>query len=106
MFVLLFKNSDDDPTRNYFDKYYMPLVKIKDFYGLIDNRLFFWSLCKKRTRDVLAEMSKNKDYATGNLLDYSYCQNWNIANDQSVGNYNVGNEIIYSTEVLKSNICD
>ena len=30
----------------------------------------------------------------------------NIVNDQSNGNYNVGNEIIYTAEVLKSNLCD
>ena len=31
---------------------------------------------------------------------------WNIVNDQSNANYGVGNEIIYNTEVLKSNLCD
>ena len=31
---------------------------------------------------------------------------WNIVNNQLNANYNVGNEIIYSTEVLKSNLCD
>ena len=30
----------------------------------------------------------------------------NIVNDQSNASYEVGNEIIYNTEVLKSNICD
>ena len=30
-------------------------------------------------------------------------KNWNIANDQLNANYSVGNEIIYSTEVLKFN---
>ena len=30
---------------------------------------------------------------------------WNIVNDQSNGNY-VGNEIIYNTQMLKSNLCD
>ena len=29
---------------------------------------------------------------------------WNIVNDQSNVNYDVGNEIIYSTEVLKFNL--
>ena len=27
LFALSFKNSNNDPTRNYWDKYYMPLVK-------------------------------------------------------------------------------
>ena len=31
---------------------------------------------------------------------------WNIVNDQSNVSYNLGNEIIYNTEVLKSNFCD
>ena len=30
----------------------------------------------------------------------------NIANNQSNTNYDLGNEIIYNTEVLKSNFCD
>ena len=30
---------------------------------------------------------------------------WDIANDQSNPNCDVGNEIMYDTEVLKSNIC-
>ena len=31
---------------------------------------------------------------------------WNTVNDQSNMNQGVGNDIIYSAEVLKSNICD
>ena len=31
---------------------------------------------------------------------------WNIVNEQSNVNYSVENENIYSTEVLKSNLCD
>ena len=31
---------------------------------------------------------------------------WNIVIDQSNANYDEGNEIIYITEVLKSNLCD
>ena len=46
-----------------------------------------------------------------NLLDESVnpkfvTRNWNIVNDQSKGNYIVENEIIYSTEVVKCNLCD
>ena len=33
-------------------------------------------------------------------------RNWNIVNDESNANYYVGKEIIYKTEVLKSNLCD
>ena len=48
MFVLFFKNSNNDPTRNYFDKYYMLLVEIKDFNALIDNKQFFDQPVKKK----------------------------------------------------------
>ena len=41
LFVLSFKNSDNDPEIYYFDKYYMPLIEIKDFNVLIDNKPFF-----------------------------------------------------------------
>ena len=37
LFLLSLKNGDNDPTRDLFDKYYMPLVEIKDFNVLIDN---------------------------------------------------------------------
>ena len=39
MFVLSFKNGEDDPTRDSFDEYYMPLIEIKDFSVLIDNKV-------------------------------------------------------------------
>ena len=41
LFVLSFKNSADDPKRNFFNEYYMPLVEIKHFNVLIDNKPFF-----------------------------------------------------------------
>ena len=43
-----------------------------------------------------------KDTSDSKLLT-SKC---NIVNDHSNSNYDVGNEIIYDTEVLKSNLCD
>ena len=41
LFVLSFRAGEIDPTRNYFDKYYMLVEEIKDFNVLIDNKLFF-----------------------------------------------------------------
>ena len=41
MIVLSFTNGKDDPSTVSFDKYNMPLVEIKDFKALIDNKLFF-----------------------------------------------------------------
>ena len=41
LFFLSFKNGDNDPTWNSFNKYYIPLVEIKDFNALIYNKSFF-----------------------------------------------------------------
>ena len=39
--------------------------------------------------------------------DSSYViRKWDIANDQSNSNYDVGNGILYITEILKSNLCN
>ena len=43
LFDLLFNNVNDDPTRNSFNKYYVPLVEVKHFNALIDNKPFLIS---------------------------------------------------------------
>ena len=50
----------------------MPLVEIKDFNALIDNKPFFDQPVKDKQEayEKHIEMSRNKDYTTGNLLDY------------------------------------
>ena len=40
LFVLSFKDGDNDPIRDSFDKYYMLLVETKEFNALIDNKPF------------------------------------------------------------------
>ena len=40
------------------------------------------------------------------LNEASNSVKWNISSDQSNANYDVGNEIIYNTKVLTSNLCD
>ena len=52
LFVLSFKNDDDDFVRNSFDADYMPQVKIKDSNALIDNKPFFDSASKTQTRNI------------------------------------------------------
>ena len=74
LLALSFKN-DDDPARNCFDEYYMPLVKIKDFNAITDNKPSFIKPVKNKQ-----EMYEERK--------------WNIANDQSNANYDAGNEII------------
>ena len=52
----------------------MPIVKIKFFNPLIENIVFFDRpiKSKRKTYENLAKMSRNNDYTTENLLDYSY----------------------------------
>ena len=59
MFVRSFKNGNNDPISNTFDKHCMLLVEIKDFDALIDNKLFFDRPSKKKQEEYenLVEMS-------------------------------------------------
>ena len=54
----------------------MPLVEIKDFNALIDNKPFFDQQVKKEAYEKLIEMSRNDNYTIGNLLDFPYHQNY------------------------------
>ena len=76
LFVPSFIHGNDDPTRDSFDKYYMPLVEIKDFNTLINKRPFFDQLVKNKHEayEQLVEISRNNDYTTENLFDYLYRQ--------------------------------
>ena len=60
MFELLFRNGNDDPTRNYIDKYYIPLVEIKEFNALIGNKPCFDQPVKRKQKayEKLVEMSR------------------------------------------------
>ena len=78
MFVLSLKNGSNYPTRNSFDKYYMPLVEIKDFNALIDKKTFFDQPVKNKQEAYgkLIDMSRNDDYTRENLLDYLYHESY------------------------------
>ena len=69
-----FKARENDPAKNYFAKYYMPPVEIKNFNLLINNKLFFDQPIKntEEANEKLAKMSRNKEYITGNVLDCLY----------------------------------
>ena len=56
----------------------MPLVEIKDFNELIDNKPFFDPPIKNKQEayEKLIEVVRNDDYTTGNVLDYLYHQNY------------------------------
>ena len=63
LLVLSFKNGNNDPTRDSFDKYCMPLAEIKDFNALIDNKPFSDQPVKNKQEayEKLIEMSRNDD---------------------------------------------
>ena len=63
LFVLLFKNGDNDPTIDSFLKYYMPLVEIKNFNALIDNKLFFDQPLKNK-QEAYKKLSKCQEMMT------------------------------------------
>ena len=67
-------------TRNTFNRHYLPLVKIKDFNVLIDNKPFFDQPIKSKQErlEKLIEVSRNDDFMTGNLLDYLYHQKYKL----------------------------
>ena len=56
----------------------MPLVEIEDFNALIDDKPFFDQLVKNKQEayEKLVNMSRNDNYTAGNLLDFSYHQNY------------------------------
>ena len=78
LFFLSFKNGDNDPTWNSFNKYYIPLVEIKDFNALIYNKSFFDQPIKNKQEafEKLAEISRNDGHTTGNLLGYLCHRNY------------------------------
>ena len=63
MFALSFKNGNDNPTRDFFNKCYIPLVEIKDFNSVIDNKQFFDKPVKNKQEayQKLIGMSRNDD---------------------------------------------
>ena len=56
----------------------MPLVEIKDFNALIDNKSFFDQPVKNKQEGYgkPIKISKNDDYTTGNSFDFSNHQNY------------------------------
>ena len=71
LFVLSFENEEN---RTSFSKYYIPKVEIKDFNVLIDGKGLFDVPVKNKEEayEKTMSISKNNDYAIGNLLDFEY----------------------------------
>ena len=77
LFVQSLKASENDLTRNYFDNYHMPLVDIRAFNALVNNKLFFKQTIKNKQEayEMPVKVSRKNGYTLGNLLDYLYHQN-------------------------------
>ena len=76
LFVISFKSDNDDPSRDSFDTYYIPLVEVIDFNALIDNKPIF-DLPTKNKQEAYekpVEMQRNDDYTTGSVSDIFYYQ--------------------------------
>ena len=71
LFVLAYQNADD---RQSFSQFYLPRVMVKDFNVIIDKLAFFDLPIKteEEAYEKIIDISKNSEYATGNLLDYDY----------------------------------
>ena len=73
--------------RDSFLHYYVPNIEIKDFNVLIDRKSVFDFPVKheEEAYEKTIEITRNNDYTTGNLLDFSYFkENYRlIANDLS-----------------------
>ena len=67
LFVLSFENETDIT-------FYVPKVEIKDLHVLIEGKQFleFPVKNKEEAYEAIIEMSRNKEYTAGRLLDYEY----------------------------------
>ena len=74
LFVLSFPRNNNTDSRYSFSNYYVPKVRIDYFNVLIDGKSFFYLSVKNEVEayEKIIDMSNNKDYTTGNLLDYAY----------------------------------
>ena len=73
LFLFSIENCDNDPGRDSYDKYYMPLVEISNLNALIDNKPLLdqpIKINKKRMKNCQEMM------ASGNLLSVSYHQDY------------------------------
>ena len=71
LFVLACRTADD---RQSFSQFYLPRAMIKDFNVIIDKLAFFDLPIKteEEAYEKIIDISKNNQYAIGNLLDYDY----------------------------------
>ena len=77
LFVLSFERIEEDNIkkeyRDSFPHYYVPNIQIKHFNVLIGGKSFLdLPIKNEETYEKIIDMTNNKNYTTGNLLDFAY----------------------------------
>ena len=81
LFVLAYDNTegDNEVSVDYFKKYFLPRVKIENYYIEIDGRNFYDQSINDPIKqyDEVSKVSTGQgdDYTTGCLLDFAYYKN-------------------------------
>ena len=77
LFVLAYRTADD---RQSFSQFYLPNVMIKDYNVIIDKLAFFDLPIKteEEAYEKIIDISRNKEYTTGNLLDFDYFKKYKL----------------------------
>ena len=70
LFVLTYP-IDDNNDRQSFSHFYLPSIMVKDYNVIIDKLAFFYLPIKteEEAYEKIIDISRNNEYATGNLLD-------------------------------------
>ena len=71
LFVLAYQTADD---RHSYSQFYLPKLRVKDYNAIIDKLAFFDLPIKTEGKayEKIMDISRNNEYAIGNLLDYDY----------------------------------
>ena len=71
LFVLAYRTANN---RQSFSQFYLPNVMVKDYNFIIDELAYFELPIntEQEAYEKIIDISKNNEYATGNLLDYDY----------------------------------
>ena len=74
LFVLSYATDDDNYNRQSYSQFYLPKVMVKDYNVIIDKLAIFDLPIKteEEAYEKIIDISRNKEYTTGNLLDYDY----------------------------------
>ena len=82
LFVLAYEVEVDDDNnvidnRQSFSNFYLPNIMVKDYNVIIDKLAFFDLPVKteEEAYEKIIDISRNNEYATGNLLHYDYFKN-------------------------------